>query len=156
MIKEIRQYTPDERRRMIAEAAYFRAEHRDSESGGSLSDWLEAEAEVDALLKRPAKPSFIDKHEKQFSAATEKLKAVRSEIAELKSDLREEWRKDLAELGKAQDSLRKLLTRLKDQGQEASQKTKQEAERVSGEFAEMVHDIGARLRSARRGRATKK
>jgi hypothetical protein len=40
----------DERRRLIAQAAYFRAERRGFAPGGEERDWLEAEAEVDALL----------------------------------------------------------------------------------------------------------
>jgi hypothetical protein len=37
---------------MIAEAAYFRAEARGFEGGDSVRDWLEAEAEVDAILRK--------------------------------------------------------------------------------------------------------
>jgi hypothetical protein len=39
-----------ERRKMIADAAYFRAQSRDFESGHEVEDWLEAEAEVDRKL----------------------------------------------------------------------------------------------------------
>lgn len=39
----------ERRRRMIAEAAYFRAERRGFEAGCELEDWLAAEAEVDRL-----------------------------------------------------------------------------------------------------------
>jgi hypothetical protein len=39
-----------ERRRLIAEAAYFKAERRGFAAGGELEDWIEAEAEIDALL----------------------------------------------------------------------------------------------------------
>ena len=37
---------PDTRRRMIAEAAYFRAEQRGFAPGGELQDWLAAEADI--------------------------------------------------------------------------------------------------------------
>jgi hypothetical protein len=37
---------------MIAEVAYFRAEARGFEGGDPVRDWLEAEAEVDAVLKK--------------------------------------------------------------------------------------------------------
>lgn len=40
----------DERRRMIEEAAYFRAERRGFAGGDPVTDWVQAEAEVDALL----------------------------------------------------------------------------------------------------------
>ena len=40
----------DQRRAMIAEAAFFHAEQRGFAPGGEVEDWLAAEAEVDALL----------------------------------------------------------------------------------------------------------
>ena len=41
---------PEDRRRFIAEAAYFKAEQRGFARGGELGDWVEAEAEIAALL----------------------------------------------------------------------------------------------------------
>ena len=41
----------DDRRSMIAEAAYLRAERRGFMPGHETEDWLAAEVEVDALLK---------------------------------------------------------------------------------------------------------
>ena len=41
----------DDRRAMIAEAAYLRAERRGFAPGSETEDWLAAEVEVDALLK---------------------------------------------------------------------------------------------------------
>lgn len=38
------------REQMIAEAAYYRAEQRGFVPGNEMSDWLEAEADVEALL----------------------------------------------------------------------------------------------------------
>jgi len=43
--------TPEQRLRIIAEAAYFRALQRGFASGGEVRDWLEAETEVDARLQ---------------------------------------------------------------------------------------------------------
>ncbi|MFN3565146.1 MAG: DUF2934 domain-containing protein [Burkholderiaceae bacterium] len=43
----------DERRAMIARAAYYRAERRGFAPGGELQDWLEAEAEIDRALGEP-------------------------------------------------------------------------------------------------------
>jgi len=42
---------PEERYRMIAEAAYFRAERRAFTAGGELDDWVEAEADIDRLIE---------------------------------------------------------------------------------------------------------
>jgi hypothetical protein len=38
------------RERMIAEAAYYKAEHRGFAGGTPERDWYEAESEIDALL----------------------------------------------------------------------------------------------------------
>jgi hypothetical protein len=42
--------SPEERYRMIADAAYYRAERRNFEPGHEHEDWLAAEAEVEELL----------------------------------------------------------------------------------------------------------
>jgi hypothetical protein len=44
----------EQRRSMIAEQAYLRAERRGFEDGDPVADWLESEKEVDALLGRNA------------------------------------------------------------------------------------------------------
>ncbi len=44
--------TPEERQRMIAEAAYLRAERRGFSGGDPTNDWLSAEAEIDQILSR--------------------------------------------------------------------------------------------------------
>ena len=41
----------EERSRMVAEAAYFRAERRGFAPGGDLEDWLRAEADIDRLIQ---------------------------------------------------------------------------------------------------------
>ena len=42
--------TPEERRRMIAESAYYRAESRGFHGDQTDQDWLEAESEIDQML----------------------------------------------------------------------------------------------------------
>lgn len=42
----------EQRRSMIARAAYYRAERRGFEPGRELEDWVVAESEVDGLLRR--------------------------------------------------------------------------------------------------------
>ena len=44
--------TPEERQHMIAIAAYIRAEKRGFAGGDAVDDWLHAEAEIDALLRK--------------------------------------------------------------------------------------------------------
>ena len=47
--------TPDERHRMIAEAAYHRAEKRGFMNGDPVQDWLEAEAQIESELRNGSK-----------------------------------------------------------------------------------------------------
>lgn len=56
--------SPEERQRMIAEAAYYRALQRGFSGGDSVEDWLAAEREIDERLMRarprmeqPAQPA---------------------------------------------------------------------------------------------------
>jgi Protein of unknown function (DUF2934) len=44
----------EQRRSMIAESAYRRAERRGFTGGDPVADWLDSEKEVDALLARSA------------------------------------------------------------------------------------------------------
>lgn len=41
---------PEQRRAMIAESAYYKAEHRGFASGYEVEDWLAAETEIDSEL----------------------------------------------------------------------------------------------------------
>lgn len=43
--------TPEQRYRMICDAAYFRAERRGFVGGNAVQDWLDAESEIDELLR---------------------------------------------------------------------------------------------------------
>ena len=42
--------TPEQRQRMIAEAAYYRSQQRGFQRGDPQQDWLAAEAEIDQML----------------------------------------------------------------------------------------------------------
>lgn len=41
---------PEQRKQMIEEAAYYRAESRGFHGGDPLQDWLEAEAEIERMM----------------------------------------------------------------------------------------------------------
>lgn len=45
---------PEQRQQLVAQAAYFIAERRGFAPGNELEDWLQAEAEIEALLKAAA------------------------------------------------------------------------------------------------------
>jgi hypothetical protein len=45
-------FTESDRRRMVAEAAYYLAEKRGFAPGDPMEDWIAAEAQIDAKLSR--------------------------------------------------------------------------------------------------------
>jgi hypothetical protein len=49
---------PEQRRAMIAEAAYYLAERRGFEPGRELEDWYSAEGEIDGRLTRGESPQI--------------------------------------------------------------------------------------------------
>ena len=51
-LKPVAEVTPEERYRMIQEAAYYRAEKRGFAPGHDEEDWAAAVAEIDAMLSR--------------------------------------------------------------------------------------------------------
>jgi hypothetical protein len=48
--RQAKKANPGMRQRMIAEAAYYRAERRGFVSGDTVQDWLEAEKEIDRSI----------------------------------------------------------------------------------------------------------
>lgn len=69
----------EERRRMISENAYYRAQQRGFNGGQAMDDWLAAEREINRLLPSP-------QQQKQELAAYEKL---RSHLGHLLGDVKE-------------------------------------------------------------------
>lgn len=58
--------SPEERYRMIAEAAYYRAEKRGFGGGDMAEDWREAEAEIDSILQQTNEETItMNNHEVQ-------------------------------------------------------------------------------------------
>jgi hypothetical protein len=66
--------TVDEKRRLIAEEAYYRYKKRGGTGGDSTEDWLEAEAEIEKhlnefCLANPRKPGFAGNQRLQSELA---------------------------------------------------------------------------------------
>jgi hypothetical protein len=49
--------SPDELRKLVSEAAYYRAKKRGFTPGHELEDWIQAEAEVIRRLNSPGRPA---------------------------------------------------------------------------------------------------
>jgi len=86
----------EERQRMIAEAAYFRAMQRGFNGDSSLDDWLAAEREINRLLPSP-------QQQKQERAAYDKLRAgVTKVLAEARDTVNAETLKQAFERATAE------------------------------------------------------
>ncbi|HEY5682114.1 MAG TPA: DUF2934 domain-containing protein [Sulfuricaulis sp.] len=86
----------EERQRMIAETAYFRAMERGFSGGSSLDDWLAAEREINRLLPSP-------QQQKQERAAYDKLRAgVTKVLAEARDTVNAETLKQAFERATAE------------------------------------------------------
>ena len=67
------------RRQMIEEAAYFRAQHRGFSDGDAVTDWLEAEEEIDTKLRNGN--GTHGALEERLAATNDRLRALRKKLA---------------------------------------------------------------------------
>jgi chromosome segregation ATPase len=134
------QVSEELRRQMIAEAAYFRAEHRGF-GGDPVSDWLEAENEIDAKLGEDHEAGISLKD--RLAATNERLKSFRAKLDELKAGAREEYEADLEKVARLRDRLRKWAREAGDQSGHAAERAKARAE-------EAWHEISTRMEALSR------
>jgi hypothetical protein len=129
---------------MIAEAAYFRAERRGFNGGDTVRDWCEAEAEIDAQLRKRADGELVERVEEALDAAAKRLASARRKLARLSSDARGEWERDLDKLAALRDALKPKLTELKEQGERAGRKVREQTEKIGADLAELVRRLEAK------------
>ena len=134
------------RERMIAEAAYFKAERRGFNGGDAVRDWCEAEAEIDARLRRLDDGQLVERIEEVLESAADKLAAVRRKVARLSSETRGEWERDVERLAALRDTLKPKLKELKQQGERAGRKVREQAEKIRDEIAELVQRLEAKAK----------
>jgi phosphatidylserine/phosphatidylglycerophosphate/cardiolipin synthase-like enzyme len=133
--------TDSQRQQMIAEAAYFRAERRGFNGGDTVRDWYEAEAEIDAELRKRADGELVERIEEALEAAAKRLAAARRKIARLSSDARVEWERDLDKAAALRDALKPKLTELKEQGERAGRKLREQTEKIGADLAELMRRL---------------
>jgi hypothetical protein len=133
-----------QREQMIAEAAYFRAERRGFRGGDTVRDWCEAEAEVDARLRRLDDEQFLERIEEGLAAAGRKVGAVKRKLAGLSADARAEWQKDLERLAVLRERLKPKVAELRAQGEQAGHKLREQAEKLRAEMSDLIERLGAR------------
>ena len=135
--------TAGQRRQMIAESAYFRAERRGFDGGDPVADWVAAEGEVDAELRRLEREHVVERLELGLATATKKLAALKKKIAGVSTEAKAEWKQDVEKLAKLRDSLRTKLDEIRSEGEEAGEKARRQAEKAWDEIAEIIHRVSS-------------
>ena len=130
----------DSRRRnkMIAEAAYFRAEQRGFNGGDPLVDWVQAEAEINAQLRNTDEDHILDRLDERLATANKKLKALRKKVSGMKADARKEWQQDVEKFAALRDSLEIRLEEVRERGEHASRKAQKQAEKIWEEISNII------------------
>ena len=135
-----------QRRQMIAEAAYFRAERRSFNGGDVVRDWCEAEAEVDARLQEIEDEQLVERIRDVLVTVSKRLATLRRKVARLSKEARSEWQKDLDKLAALRDALRPKLAELREQGEHAGQTLREQAEKIRAEIVDLVQRLGAKTK----------
>jgi hypothetical protein len=130
-----------ERRRMIAEAAYFRAERRTAGRPDPVRDWLEAEAETDAQYEIAPLESALETLTERLHEANEHL---RQTVVELRAEAREEWYAEIRRAKELRDLFSAKLEELRVQTGEAEQTLNRQAEKLWAELSQSLRRIGTR------------
>jgi hypothetical protein len=142
--------TPEERHRMIAEAAYYRAQRREFRGGDPVEDWLAAEADIDRRLGRTAGSApgagFVEQLEsrlEQWDAEIERLMArAREAQAELRAEIEEEMRK----LRPVREAAEQTLSELRRLGGAALTDIRQGADIAWEELSDALKSLTNRRR----------
>jgi predicted nucleic acid-binding Zn-ribbon protein len=137
---------PEERIRMIAESAYFRAEKRGFKEGRVIDDWIEAEAEIDRLLLESGHASerqaLLRKIEKQLDNWDEKVTALKT----LSGEAGTEISKELDLLAARRADLEARARELAQRSGEVWEDIKAGAEAAGSEMRKTFDKIARRLR----------
>lgn len=134
----------DRRRQMIAEAAFYRAEKRGFKGGDPVTDWIEAEKEIETGAGAPDDRRILDRIEEQVATAGIKLKSLRRKVSRMKTEARKEWKQDAEKLADLRDSLQRKLEEIRERGEGASRKAQKQAEKIWDEISEIVQRTTSR------------
>lgn len=141
------------RRRMIAEAAYFRAEQRGFTGGDPLTDWIAAEAEVDAVLRDGDHGELLARIEDRVAEAGKKVEALRRKAGSAASDARSDVQQELARITEIRQALVARGDEIREQGAQTSRTLLEQAESL---WKELTDILGRKKSAPRRGSTRRK
>jgi hypothetical protein len=145
-----------QRRRMIAEAAYFLAEKRGFEGGDPAQDWMAAERAVDARLREREAQRVLGTLDEALTGATRKLAALKRRLAGLSLEAREELQRDSDRLRELRDSLKLRLGELKERGEQAGRRLRDEGEALASELHVLLQKLAPKEKPRARKRVRRK
>jgi hypothetical protein len=134
-----RQVNTEDIDRMVAEAAYFRALARGFEEGDPLSDWLDAEKEIQAKFNVAAHDKKLQQLHEQLAEANEQLRKI---ALTLKSEAKEEWREEVERLHQLRDTLSDKLDEVRVHTDQAKRKAKREADQLWKKLVAGIERMG--------------
>lgn len=137
--------TPAQREQMIAEAAYFRAERRGFRGGDAVRDWCEAEAEVDAQLRRIAHEQLVMNIDQALEAAAKRLRSLKRKLVGLPAEAHAEWEKEINRLVTLHEGLGVKLAELRVLGERSGQRLLHQADKLRVDMADLVHRLSAKV-----------
>ena len=145
---------PEQRHFMIAEVAYYRAECRGFQGGDPVADWLDAEAEIEAMLRgasepgkeKTAKEAFQEKLETQLREWDKKLDGLKGKAKKAKADLRHDLDAQVEALRAQRAAAQDKLHELGQRSENAWEDLKEGAEKTWDEMQKTIDSIVARFR----------
>lgn len=146
--------TAEQRYRMIAEAAYFRAQNQGF-CGDPALDWLSAEAEIDQVLIHSGqagqagltpKQVFQQKLEAQLQELDTLLENLKLQASLGKAELRTELEKQLELLGQKRSAAQVKLNELSRRTEGAWEDLKGGAEKTWEDMRQTLNQIAERFR----------
>lgn len=141
-MSSLRRVSAGQRRQMIAEAAYFRAEKRGFNAGDPLEDWYEAEREVDERLRQLESEDPLAGFDDLLAMAAKRLSALKRTVRTLSAEARAERQRDAERLAELREALRPQLDELRERGAEAAERVRQHAEEIGAEITQLLRKLG--------------
>ncbi len=124
--------SPDDRQRMIAEAAYLRAAQRGFQGGDPTDDWLAAEAEIDRALPRA-------QQQKEEIALYERLRSeVQDRLGEIRAGVNAE---------SVRDAVERAVARIREAGGQTGDRLNRVAESLRKDITSAAERMGPQWES---------
>lgn len=150
-----RPVSSEQRYRMIAEAAYYRAEKRGFSGGDAENDWLEAETEIDDILWQQsesckkgiiAKQDFQQKLEAQLKEWDDKFDNLQAKAKKAKAGIQSDIEKQISALTAKRETAQVKMHELRQRTEDTWEEMKSGAEKTWGEMHEALDRFISRFK----------